>query len=453
MAASCPHCGTPLPPDAPEGLCPACLLAAGLDGTAPHTPAEPDRVQYLETVLNRRLPDYKLRQLLGRGGMGEVWLAEQPSLGRQVAIKVLSAEVSSNPAFAERFHCEAQALAQLDHPHVVRIFDFGCVDDLFFIIMEYLPYNLRQKNFCKSPSDAWCNPFLQFFNLCDAVSAAHAAGIIHRDLKPENILVTAGGQVKLADFGIARLRDRQEVRPDGLPPGDAARLTEAHQVMGTPLYMAPEQRKCPQEVDGRADVYALGLILHEILTGKLPAGPPHTGYTQFDAVVRRATDPNPDRRFGSPWLFKDAVRQIFEATTLSGMLVDLANCAWLLYGLLIVWEPIFVGAHNAPALGFENRAGGWEWALQMVFFGPVLLYARYWRSRLLEQLAVTAALVTLLAYNLFTHGWRAELWTQAYWWVDALLALLLYLWVTPPLIYLEEAQERCDRTDGRPARG
>ncbi len=283
MSTACPRCGAVLPPDAPEGLCPACLFAAGLGDTQPHTPEPPDRAQYLETLLNRRLPDYKLRHLIGRGGMGEVWLAEQPSLGRSVAIKVMSAAVSADPVFAERFHREAKAMAQLDHPHIVRIFDYGCIDDLFFIVMEYLPSNLRQFNFCRNSDDSWHLPLRAFFDLCDAVAHAHSKGIIHRDLKPENILVSCA-VVKLADFGLVRLRDTPEARAPGLPPGggDApltadefiafvrksyeqppgggdARLTAAHQAMGTPLYMAPEQRDHPHEVDHRADIYAAGL--------------------------------------------------------------------------------------------------------------------------------------------------------------------------------------------------
>jgi hypothetical protein len=399
------------------------LLAAGLAGTEPHTPEAPDRVQYLETVLNRRLPDYKIRQLIGRGGMGEVWLAEQPSLRRRVAIKVLSTEVSSNPAFAERFHREAQALAQLDHPHVVRIFDFGCVDGLFFIIMEYLPSNLREMNFCQGYG-GWGARFQQFFNLCDAVSAAHAVGIIHRDLKPENVLVGKGGQVKLADFGIARLRDTQEVRPEGLPPG-GAQLTEANQVMGTPRYMAPEQRARPQEVDGRADVYALGLILHEVITDRLPDGPPHTGYPQFDAVIRRATDPNPDRRFSSVDYFKNAVQQVYEATTFKGMFADLGYCGWLLLGLLVLGRWV-IGA----TLGEPVTAAGlgliFLWPFQMLFFGPVLLRKSVWWSPRLEKWAVGAALVALFPFNAVAICWPGAPLPEGYWFFYVLGVFFLY---------------------------
>jgi serine/threonine protein kinase len=411
MATACPRCGATLPSDAPEGLCPVCLLAAGLGDTLPHTPEVPDRVQYLETLLNRRLPDYKLRHLIGRGGMGEVWLAEQPSLGRSVAIKVMAAAVRADPTFAERFHREAKAMAQLDHPDIVRIFDYGCIDDLFFIIMEYVPFNLRQRNFCWGIS-GWHAVFSAFFNLCEAVSHAHSRGIIHRDLKPENILVEACSvHVKLADFGLARLRDTPEAQAGGLPSGGGdPRLTQTHQVMGTPLYMAPEQRDRPHEVDHRADIYALGLILHEMLTGKLPNGSPHTGYPQLDAVLRRATDPNPDRRFRSVRNFKATVEEIYQATLFNSMLADLGYCAWLLLGLLVMWSAPIVQLFPAPDEAFLHRAGvAGTWPVQMWFFGPVLLWTRVWWSPRLEKVAVGTALVSLIAGNVYWHCWQTEL--------------------------------------------
>jgi len=414
MATSCPNCGAALPPDAPEGLCPACLLAAGVSATQPHVPEGPERVRYLETLLNRRLPDYKLRHLIGRGGMGEVWLAEQPSLRRPVAIKVLPAAVSADPAFAERFHREARALAQFDHPHVVRIFDFGCIDGLFFIVMEYLPHNLRQKKFLWGYS-GWHLPMQAFIQLCDAVSTAHSHGIIHRDLKPENILVSAMNQVKLADFGLARLRETQEVQSSGPLPGGDSRLTEANQAMGTPRYMAPEQRDHPLEVDHRADIYALGLILHEMLTSKLPDGPPRTGYPQLDAVIRRAIDPIPGRRFGSVDYFKSEVQQIYEAQTPGGEMTDLGLCLWLLLGLMGLWSQFRTAAEGplGPA---------WSFPGQLVFFGPVLLWPRVWWSSRLEKLAVGTAVVALVACNGYVHGWHPASWPEPIWYFYVVFA-------------------------------
>jgi serine/threonine protein kinase len=428
MATHCPHCGANLPADAPEGLCPSCLLAGVLGETQPPAPQGFDRAHYLQTLLNRRLPDYKVRHLLGRGGMGEVWLAEQPSISRQVAIKVLPAGVGTDPAFAERFHREAKAMAQLDHPHIVQIFDYGSIENLFFIVMEYLPFNLRQRDFCRFGGDRWHLPFQQFFNLCDAVARAHFKGIIHRDLKPENILVSEYCQVKLADFGLARLRDTHEVQSGGLPPsGGDARLTEAHQVMGSPQYMAPEQRDRPHEVDHRADIYALGLILHEMVTGKLPDGPPRTGYPQFDAVIRRATDPNPDRRFGSVVYFKSTVEQIYKSKLFNSMLIDLAQCSWLLFGLMgLARAPLVQLVAGPGAMDGEPGGVSGPWPIQLIFFGPVLLWTRVWWSPLLEKLAVGTALVALVAYNVYAHGWQAKSWPEPDWGLYLLCASVLF---------------------------
>jgi serine/threonine protein kinase len=392
-------------------------------------PAEAGRAHYIESLINRRHPDYKLRELIGQGGMGEVWLAEQPSLGRRVAIKVLPAAADADPAFSERFLREAQAMAQLDHPHIVQIFDYGCIDELLYIVMEYVPFNLRQRDFCRGGGDTWHVPFHQFLKLCDAVAHAHSKGIVHRDLKPENVLVNMYCQVKLADFGLARLRDTHEVPSQGIPPGGGdARLTAANQAMGTPRYMAPEQRDRPHEVDHRADVYALGLILHEMLTGKLPDGPPRTGYPQFDAVIRRATDPNPGRRFGNVLYFKATVEQIYESSSFGGMLTDLILCALLLFELVALWRApvvqLFAGAEGLARLGGEGVFG--TWPVQVCIFGPILLWRRVWWSALLEKLAVRLSLGSLIAYNVYAHGWRAESWPEPGWVLYAILAFGLW---------------------------
>jgi serine/threonine protein kinase len=287
---TCPSCKAELPADAPQGVCPACLLRVGLETEPAVVELTPEecRRQELEEVLHERLPEYRFVKLLGRGGMGEVWLAEHQAIGWQVAIKVMSPAVENNPTFAERFEREARAMARLDHPNIVKIRDFGCAGKRYFIVMEYLPVNLREKGMGVGIERS----LSLFSELCFAVEAVHRQGMVHRDLKPENILLTAEGNIKLADFGLALLEEGA-ARGGVVESSDStnSRLRVTHGGLGTPLYMAPEQHDRPHEVDQRADVYALGLILHELVTGELPTVLSKTDDEELDLIVNRAQFP------------------------------------------------------------------------------------------------------------------------------------------------------------------
>jgi serine/threonine protein kinase len=212
--------------------------------------------------LGRHFPQLEILQLLGQGGMGAVYQARQTKLDRLVAIKILPPEVARDPAFAERFTREARALARLNHPNIVTVHDFGDVDGLYYFTMEYVNgHNLRDLLQAGAlPADQTRAIVPQ---LCDALQYAHDEGLVHRDIKPENILLDKKGRVKIADFGLARLV--------GLTPTYLT-LTGTHEVMGTLLYMAPEQMKRTHTVDHRADIYSLGVVLYEMLTGELPLG-------------------------------------------------------------------------------------------------------------------------------------------------------------------------------------
>jgi hypothetical protein len=225
--------------------------------------------------------------------MGAVYKARQLKLDRLVALKILPAEWGRDPAFAERFAREARALARLAHPHIVAVHDFGEAGGYFFLLMEYVDgTNLRQllRDGPVDPATA-----LQVVpQVCDALEYAHEEGVVHRDIKPENILLDKRGRVKIADFGLAKL----------VGPSQASfTLTGTHQVMGTLDYMAPEQRSRPQDVDHRADIYSLGVVFYEMLTGEVPLGrfaPPSrvAGVDgRLDEVVFRALEREPDRRY------------------------------------------------------------------------------------------------------------------------------------------------------------
>ncbi len=293
-AAACPECGAALSADSPEGLCPPCLLHHALNIPSP-TPTG-DHAAFIApdpADLAPHFPQLQILSLLGQGGMGAVYKARQLKLDRFVAVKILPAEWGRDPAFAERFAREARALARLSHPHIVGVHDFGEAGGHFFLLMEYVDgANLRQL-LQAGPLDP--RLALQIIpQVCDALQYAHDEGVIHRDVKPENILVDQRGRVKMADFGLAKLVG---------PSRASFTLTGTHQVMGTLDYMAPEQRNHPQEVDQRADIYSLGVVFYEMLTGNLPLGrfsPPSDAAgvdSRLDEIVHRALEREPHQRY------------------------------------------------------------------------------------------------------------------------------------------------------------
>jgi hypothetical protein len=246
--------------------------------------------------------------------MGAVYKARQPGLDRLIALKILPPQAGADSGFAERFTREARALARLNHPNIVAVYDFGRVRlpqpvasaaigsatasaaNLHYFIMEYVDgANLRQ---IEQAGKLSSREALQIIpQICEALQFAHDEGIVHRDIKPENVLVDKKGRVKIADFGLAKLL--------GIPAGDL-RLTGARDVMGTPHYMAPEQVERPQSVDHRADIYSLGVVFYEMLTGELPLGkfaPPSSVSrgmqidVRLDEVVLRALEKEPQRRY------------------------------------------------------------------------------------------------------------------------------------------------------------
>jgi hypothetical protein len=321
--------------------------------TADHSPAAegPPDEGAVRAALGRRFPFLQIGERIGRGGMGEVWYAYHPDLKRELAIKVLAPGPDADPSFAARFAREAQALARLKHPRIVPVYDFGAGDGLYFLVMEYQPQNLRQRMASEDfrrPPDGWqitlggdwqvYDPAARwvrmivghFLQVCEAVEYAHSQGVVHRDLKPENVLCGPEG-VKLADFGLARLLSAPE---DG-------RLTAVYQVMGTPNYMAPEQRESTAKVDQRADVYSLGVLLYELLTGRLPEGhfePPsaHVKDRRLDAVVRKALARDPERRYQSVWEMKFDLQAVEGKARLSAVLGDVwAVCLWCVLPLAV----------------------------------------------------------------------------------------------------------------------
>src|ERR1035441_8623685 len=235
----------------------------------------------------------KVLECLGHGGMGVVYKARQPRLNRFVALKILVREKEKDPRFAERFTREAQALARLNHPNIVAVYDFGETNGLYYLLMEFVDgMNLRQllQSRKLAPEEA----LVIVPSICEALQYAHQLGIVHRDIKPENILLDKQGRVKIADYGIAKLLDAD---------GRVGSLTGEQGVVGTPHYMAAEQAENAAVVDHRADIFSLGVVFYEMLTGELPLGkfaPPSRVVkmdVRLDEVVLHALEKEPSLRY------------------------------------------------------------------------------------------------------------------------------------------------------------
>ena len=389
VPATCPQCRAALPADAPQGLCPACLLAAVAEPTeagsapAPRTPP-PTRDQVAAAF-----PQLEILELIGAGGMGYVFKARQPKLDRLVALKLLPPHLGTDPAFATRFEREGRLLARLSHPNIVTVHDFGFAQlplphspdaipspGFFYLLMEYVDgANLRQALRAGRFTPAQALAVVP--KICEALQFAHDQGILHRDIKPENILLDAKGRVKLVDFGIAKLIGPAEdifpadsKRPqmgkagaDGnqiggrlesvgkSSPSESA-LTSATAALGTPSYMAPEQRDRPADVDHRADIYSLGVVFYEMLTGELPLGqfaPPSTKSTsdpRVDEVVLRALEQQREHRQQSAGEIKTQVETIAAtgrapATTPADPLGVSRGSVWPLFWL--AFSPVAIG--------------------------------------------------------------------------------------------------------------
>jgi len=225
-------------------------------------------------LTGKTLGDFQVERMLGRGGMGEVYLARQISLNRPVALKVLRTEMLSNPTYLSRFEAEATAVARLNHPNIVHVYMLGQVDGVRFIAMEYVQgTNLREFLQKKGTLDLPLAISI-LKQAAVAIGAAGEIGLIHRDIKPENLLLTRKGQVKVADFGLCRDADAEKIH-----------LTQPGVTMGTPQYMSPEQAQ-GLALDHRSDLYSLGVTAYHMLTGT----PPFRAETALAVALKHVKD-------------------------------------------------------------------------------------------------------------------------------------------------------------------
>jgi serine/threonine-protein kinase len=222
----------------------------------------------------RRLGEFRLLRRLGAGGMAEVWLAEQTSLKRHVALKLLKRELTSDPTYVRRFETEAKAAAGLNHPNLVQVYTVGQHDGQHYIAQEYVQgQTLRNLLTRKGPLAASVALHIMR-QVSAALIAAAERGIVHRDIKPENIMLTRKGEVKVADFGLAQVSQ-----------GEQLHLTQEGVTMGTPLYMSPEQVK-GRKLDQRSDIYSFGVTCYHMLAGR----PPFHGETAVTVAVQHLQD-------------------------------------------------------------------------------------------------------------------------------------------------------------------
>jgi len=331
----CPNCGNEVPvsdPDSPT-LCPGCnreFVAARLE-TMPGTPSPAASLpggegrgeglgEAPELAPGVEIGGYRLEKEVGRGGMGIVFEAVQKSLGRKVAVKVLPRKLVGDPEFVARFEREGLALAQLNHPNIVQVIDKGISGEVCYLVMEFVEgVSLRRVIEGRDLTPTQALAIVP--QICAALEYAHGRGVVHRDIKPENIMMDTDGSIKITDFGLARL-------VHGETPEALDRLTRTNVLMGTPDYMAPEQREKAGDVDHRADIYSLGVIFYEMLTGELPLGrfPPPSRKVEVDVkldeVVFKALEKEPELRYQRASQMHRDVTEVREGNTPVAMVAD-----------------------------------------------------------------------------------------------------------------------------------
>ncbi len=303
----CPDCGRPLPRGSPDGMCPHCLLGLGIERPAGATPAprsgpvdespaaaargDAQRVSLANEQPGQCIGRYRLLEAIGEGGFGVVWLAEQlEPVRRRVALKIIKLGMDTREVIA-RFEAERQALARMEHPNIARVFDGGATaGGRPYFVME-LVKGVSITEYCDAARLTTRDRLTLFLDVCQAVQHAHQKGIIHRDLKPSNVLVTEqdGRRVpKVIDFGIARATEQALT--------DETCFTRGNQLLGTPAYMSPEQagRGC-LDIDTRSDIYSLGVLLYELLTGQTPIANEELKEGGLEELLRMIRETEPDK--------------------------------------------------------------------------------------------------------------------------------------------------------------
>lgn len=304
----------------------------------------------MDDLTGQALNDYQLLRQLGRGAMAAVYLADQKSLSRRVAVKVLAAELCRDQAYVDRFQHEARSAASLVHPGIVQVYEVGVAEvdavQRHYLAQEYVPDGTLGRHAEKAGVLSPGRVLEVLWQVGAALSAAAERGLVHRDIKPDNLMVDRSGAVKVADFGLARLVQ-----------ADAPRMTQAGVAMGTPLYMSPEQIE-GHDVDSRSDLYSLGVTAYQLLAGD----PPFTGDTPLSVAVQHLNsqpDPVAERQPGVPPALAAVIDQLIAKSPDDRF----ASPAALLEALSVVArqaESDGWGAGVASRIGGTTLAGSWS---------------------------------------------------------------------------------------------
>lgn len=337
--------------------------------------------QQTSTFIGKQIGHYRVLSLLGAGGMGEVYLAQEEQLSRQVALKLLPAQFTQDPDRIARFEREARTASALSHPNIVTVYEIGEADGVHFIATEFIEgQTLRQR---METGSLELNEVIEIgIQIASGLHAAHEAGVVHRDIKPENLMLRQDGYVKVLDFGLAKLTESHAPAFDAKVPTQISSLTDSGMVMGTFSHMSPEQAR-GQKVDARSDIFSLGVVLYELAAGKAP----FEGVNAFEviaAILERKPLPLSQHRGEVPAELERIINRALEKDremrhqSASDLRAELKR-------LQREMESSLTATVSGEGLPASSRSGWKKWKMKaaMALGGlAVLMAAWFWQVRL-----------------------------------------------------------------------